>query len=72
MSYIPVYEFIGNNNKPIDVSSVLKSNMQYYDAISGEQLTTPPKWGDFRSDGQKFHVGNKIGNIISYHGVKNW
>ncbi len=65
--YLPVYNFIGNENKPVPLSEVLEPKNIYFDAVTGNMLKAPPFAGDLRPDGQQYHVGEKFGNIISYH-----
>ena len=66
---LPVYNFIANNNTPVNHSQVTAPGTIYFDAATGNLLSAPPVRGDLRPNGVKYHVGEKFGNIISYHGA---
>jgi hypothetical protein len=65
---LPVYYYTKNNNKPLPFLEVANSENEYYDAYTDERLSKPPQKGDKHKTGETFHVGNKIGNKIYYHG----
>jgi len=74
MSYYPVYQYKENNNTPMSQAQVISllSNPQtkIIDAVSGNQLMTPPGPNDYRPDDRHYHVANyyPVTREIVYHG----
>lgn len=56
---VPVYPLVGNSNTPTIISDKIinSPNIKHVNAINGNILPGPVRFGDLRHDGVPFHGG---------------